>query len=532
MINLTDVSIQYPGSPTPVLDKVNLEIQPATLNLITGASGSGKSTLLRCINGLIPHFSGGKISGKINVFGRNPITTGPADMAHIVGFVFQDPEAQFVYNVVEDEIAFILENDGTPRAAMQERIHDICQKLELEAFRKKKIQKLSGGQKQLVAIASVLVGLPQVVILDEPTSQLDPRTADDLLKVVVKLKQEMGLTVLIAEHRLERLLPYTDQLIHIPEQGRLNVGPPQEVLQKMTLVPPIIEIAKKLNITPLPIRISEFPIKTIGAETTSKKSNRFYANNHNTKVLELKDFSVSFGSQQILKNIDISLFQGEILTLLGPNGAGKTTLLRAILGLTTSKGEKRLFGELIKDQDFKLIINNIAYLPQNPNDLLFAETILDELSITLKNHNKTIIDDELINFLELFELKDKHDCYPRDLSVGERQRTALAAITVHDPPIIFMDEPTRGLDYANKRSLADCLTSWRTNGKTILVVTHDVEFAAQMADRVAILEKGNFIFIGSPTQAFKQFPAYQTQTAKLFTATDWIIPEDSSFFDD
>ncbi|MEA3327182.1 MAG: ATP-binding cassette domain-containing protein [Chloroflexota bacterium] len=532
MINLTDVSIQYPEDAYPVLDKVNLEIQPATLNLVTGESGSGKSTLLRCINGLIPHFSGGQISGKIDVFGRNPITTGPADMANIVGFVFQDPEAQFVYDVVEDEIAFMMENAGTPRSTMQNRLDDVCQKLGLGPIRMRKIQNLSGGEKQLVAIASVLVGLPQVILLDEPTSQLDAQTADDVLRAVVKLKQEFGLTVLIAEHRLERLLPYTEQLIHIPKEGPLRVGSPQAILQEMPLVPPIVEIARKLKINPLPIRINDFPNVTINADTPSKN---VYPNSEKipkSPLLKINDLSVRFGPQPILKNINLALYQGEILTLMGPNGAGKTTLLRTILGLTASKGEKHLFTELINDENLNPIISNIAYLPQNPNDLLFAETILDELHITLKNHNKEINDDEITQFLKFFNLEDKQDHYPRDLSVGERQRTALAAITVHDPPIIILDEPTRGLDYANKKTLAERLISWRKTGKAILVVTHDIEFAAQLADRVTILEKGEIVFSGSPTKAFTQFPAYQTQTARLFPGTNWIIPDDLTLLND
>jgi len=532
MINLQDVSIQYPESPSPVLDKVNLEIQPGTLNLVTGASGSGKSTLLRCINGLIPHFSGGKIGGKINVFGRNPITAGPADLAKIVGFVFQDPEAQFVYDVVEDEIVFMMENTGTSRPTIQARLDDVCQKLGLESIRMKKIQNLSGGEKQLVAIASVLVGLPQVVILDEPTSQLDPQTADLLLRVVVKLKKEFDLTVLIAEHRLERLLPYTDQMIHIPEQGPIQIGPPEEILQNMPLVPPIVEIARKYKISPPPIRISDFPNVTIDTAASRKNVNRNPENIQKPPLLKVNDLSVRFGTQPILNYINLALNQGEILILMGPNSAGKTTLLRAILGLTASKGEIHLFGELINDKSLNSVISNIAYLPQNPNDLLFAETILDELHITLKNHSQDINDDEITQFLKFFNLEDKKDHYPRDLSVGERQRTALAAITIHDPPIIILDEPTRGLDYANKKTLAKRLKSWRKTGKAILVVTHDIEFAAQLADRVTILEKGEIIFSGSPMKAFTQFPAYQTQTARLFPGTNWIIPDDLTLLND
>jgi len=526
MIRVNNLSFQYPENKTSVINHVDFEILPSSLTLITGTSGSGKSTLLRCINGLVPHFSGGKISGNISVFGINPIIAGPTEMSKTVGFVNQDPEAQFVYDIVEDEIAFIMENTGTSRNIMQERIGDICHHLGISHLRMNQIEMLSGGEKQLAAIASVLVGHPKVLILDEPTSQLDSQTADDVLQTVVRLKQDFKLTVLIAEHRLERLLPYTDQMINIPDKGPLQIGPPDVILRKMSFGPPIVEIAKKFKITPLPMQEKDFPALDFTQEIVSNTKENKIATKHDAPNLEIRQLSVNLGNQPVLTDIDIDLHQGEVLALMGPVGAGKSTLIRSILGLNDFSGERIFQGRQIREKGPDHLIGKIAYLPQNPNDLLFAETILEELIITLKNYNKSLEEEEINQFLNLFNLSEMRHSYPRDLSVGERQRTALAAITVHDPPVIFLDEPTRGLDYANKKLLADCISTWKEKRKSILLVTHDIEFVAQIADRVMILEGGKITFCGSPTTAFTKFPSYQTQTSKLFPNTDWIIPED------
>jgi len=259
MIKIKSLTFHYPQAKIPILSDLNLEINPGTLTLVTGASGSGKSTLLRCLNGLVPHFSGGIIAGSISVFGLDPIKEGPEKMAAEVGFVFQEPEAQFVYDNVEDEIAFALENTGIPYDAMHKRVGNIIENLSIEEIRNKKVGQISGGEKQLVAIASALVGGKTLLILDEPTSQLDPQTADNLLSVITRMKEKLGLTIIIAEHRLERLLPYTDNLLHLNLKSSLIYGSPREVLSQIEQGPPLIEIARKLQISPLPVTIEEFP---------------------------------------------------------------------------------------------------------------------------------------------------------------------------------------------------------------------------------------------------------------------------------
>jgi energy-coupling factor transport system ATP-binding protein len=525
MIEFKNLTFQYPQSKHPLFNGINLKIPAGSLSLVAGPSGSGKSTLLRCINGLVPHFSGGKISGSVSVFDWNPIEESPEKMAEIVGFVFQEPEAQFVYDTVEDEIAFVLENFRIPYAEMHQRVDEITQSFELKRFRKAKLKSLSGGEKQKVALASVMINRPKILLLDEPTSQLDPASAEEILEFVLKITAQYGLTVLISEHRLERLLPYIDNIIYINQAHKVQFGHPQLILPKMSQVPPIIKIGRKYNLSPLPLSVDEFS----KVKSSGQKSGNPLQNDYSTErpsLVEIQNFSVTLSGQQILREVNLNINAGEILTILGPNGAGKTTLLRAIMGLVKSEGKKHLHQEDMSAMKLSDLIDSIAYLPQNPNDLLFSTTVLDELQTTLRNHGLKQHESELTSHLNQFKLAPLKDQFPRDLSVGERQRTALAAITVHDPRIIFLDEPTRGMDYRAKASLASMAQGWRDQGKAVVLVTHDVEFAATLSDRVVLLEAGQIRFDGNPKTAFTSFPGYRTQTANLFPGSGWITPED------
>jgi len=528
MISFQNVTYTYPGVDHPAISRVSVNITEQDLVLVVGASGSGKSTLLRCINGLVPHFSGGTISGDIRVAGKDPVQESPQVMSQHVGFVFQDPETQFVVDRVEDEIAFALENIALPEEEMHARVTEILDLLELEKLRDRRLDNLSGGERQRVAIAAALVLRPQILILDEPTSQLDPQSANELLNMLVRLKEDQGLTVILAEHRLERILPYTDHIIYLDStHPGLLEGPPRDILAQISINPPLVEVGKSLGWDPLPLTIEEglnqvgriaLPVAVQGKEdeVALPKPN-----------LQARDLDVWLGSVQILYDINLELFPGQVLALMGPNGAGKSTLIRSLVGiLKPKKGSILVSDQETQGKSVAEISQSVGYLPQDPNALLFADRVEDELVITLQNHHLSIEDYPPDMLLNKLGIGDKADQYPRDLSAGERQRVALGAITITRPGALLLDEPTRGLDYENKQGLVDLIHAWRDEGMAVLVVTHDVEMAAKLADRIVLLEDGRIIKEGPPSQVLNESELFTTQIAQLFPGSGWLTPKD------
>jgi energy-coupling factor transporter ATP-binding protein EcfA2 len=538
MIRFERVTYTYPGAAHPALRDVSLHLPEATLTLLVGPSGAGKSTLLRCTNGLVPHFSGGVLRGWIVVDGLNPVMATPQKMSRHVGFVFQDPEAQFVMNQVEDEIAFALENAAMPSQEMRVRIEEVLDMLDLAPLRGRRLETLSGGERQRVAIAAALAFRPRVLALDEPTSQLDPQSAEDVLQALVRLNTNLGLTVLLAEHRLERVLPFVDQLVYLPGNGsRTLAGPPRQILPKLELVPPLIALGQALNWQPLPLTIKEgmkFSRRLKGAVLTQERPTRLPRPGE--PYLQTRGVSVAYHRRPVVQNVDLDVWPGEILVLMGRNGSGKTTLLKSLVGLVRPQaGRVKVAGQDIAGMDVAQVCRHVGYLPQDPNALLFADSVAEELIITLRNHRLVDHRGHASNalpisppaLLERLGLAGMADRYPRDLSVGERQRVALGAASVTQPRALLLDEPTRGLDYQAKRGLANLLRDWRDEGMAILLVTHDVEFAATVADRIALLSQGEIIASGDPAQVMGTSPLFAPQVARLFPNSGWLTVEDS-----
>ncbi len=538
MIRFDLVTYSYPETLGPVLSDVSFEVSEGTLALVVGPSGSGKSTLLRCINGLVPHFNGGDLSGDIRVNGLNPVVATPQVMSRHVGFVFQDPEAQFVMNQVEDEIAFALENAALPRQEMRLRVEEVLDMLDLAPLRERRLETLSGGERQRVAIAAALAFRPAILVLDEPTSQLDPQSAEDVLQALTRLNTDLGLTVVLAEHRLERVLPFTDQIISLSQQAgtasTVIAGPTQTVLPQVTLVPPLVEIARALDWKPLPLTIKEGlrfsrPLRShlAGAPATTVTPSPQVGEQ---PFLETHNLHVTYDNRPALRGVEIEVYPGELVVLMGRNGSGKTTLLKSLVSLVRpQRGRVLVAGEDNAGLDVAQICRRVGYLPQDPNALLFADTVLDELLTTLGNYglDQTTAPIPPQRLLEELGLAAKADLYPRDLSAGERQRVALAAITVMQPGGLLLDEPTRGLDYLAKQTLVQLLKRWRDAGAAILMVTHDVEFAAQAADRVLLMSQGEVIAQGSPSQVMGSSPLFAPQIARLFPNTGWLTAEDA-----
>ena len=541
MIHFDHLTYTYPGSPRPVLNGVTLHIAEGELVLVAGPSGVGKSTLLRCLDGLVPHFTGGTLSGRILVAGHDPVAEGPQVLSRVVGFVFQDPEAQFVVDQVEDEVAFALENAAIPRTEMRARVEEVLNLLDLVPLRDRRLDTLSGGEMQRVAIAAALALRPRILVLDEPTSQLDPRSAEEVLQALLRLNRDIGLTVILSEHRLERILPHVDRLVYMPllsprgsgsTQAVLS-GPPRRILPQMDLTPPLVTLGKELGWEPLPLTVEEgrqfaqdavsgpgFQVSRLDLKPETVKPET---------ILQVDGISFVYDNTPALTDVTLSVGQGELVALMGRNGSGKTTLLKCIVGLLRpERGEIALMRESLAGQETADICKRIGYLPQEPDDLLFADTVADEMEVTLRNHG--LVDDPPIapaDLLARLDLSDLVRSYPRDLSVGQRQRVALGAVTVTHPRLLLLDEPTRGMDYPAKREMIRLLRDWQAEGMGVLLVTHDVELAAQAADRIALLDRGQIIADGRPAEVLTASSFFAPQVTQLFPGTGWLTVRDA-----
>lgn len=521
MIEIHNLSYHYPEARRPALQGIDLELPEACFALVVGASGSGKSTLLRCLNGLVPHFSGGTLTGHIRVAGQDPVAAGPQLMSRYVGFVFQDPEAQFVMDRVEDELAFALENAALPRREMRVRIEEVLDLLDLAPLRNRPLATLSGGERQRVAIAAALALRPQILALDEPTSQLDPQSAEDVLQALVRLNGDLGLSVVLVEHRLERVLPFVDSVVALAASGAgAQVGEPRAMLADLEQIPPLVQVGKALGWHPLPLTIKE-GLRFARQQKLSGSDRPQARPAMGEQRIRVRGLSSAYQGQPVLENVNLELRAGEILVMMGRNGSGKSTLLKNIIGLLRiRRGSIDVNGHSIVGRDVADLCREVAYLPQDPNALLFADTVREELLTTLRNHSLSDRNhDEVADLLLRLGLAEKAERYPRDLSAGERLRVAIGAISVVRPGILMLDEPTRGLDYAAKASLAQLLREWRDQGTALLVVTHDVEFAADVADRVLLLSQGEVIASGAAAEVMGNSPLFAPQVARLFSGT-------------
>ena len=548
MIHFEHLTYTYPGAAAPALKDVSLELPEGELILVIGPSGSGKSTLLRCINGLVPHFSGGALAGNVRVEGMDPVAATPKVLSRHVGFVFQDPEAQFVMDRVEDEIAFALENAAMSPQEMRVRVEETLDLLDLEPLRDRPLKTLSGGERQRVAIGAALALRPHILVLDEPTSQLDPKSAEDVLNALVRLNTDLGLTILLAEHRLERVLPYVDRVVYLPDDGSpVLIDEPRQVLAQIELGPPLVRLGKALAWKPMPLTIKDglrfsrahLAQRSRPVTTPSPVAPRQVTRARTAPYIQASKISVQYGGRTVVRGVDFAVWPGEIVALMGRNGAGKTTLIKTLVGLIEPQGgEVRIDGVANAKRSVAEICRTVGYLPQDPNTLLFAETVHDEMMVTLRNHGlaqrvngewrvqagaKVADPAELLRRLRLGA---KAQAYPRDLSVGERQRVALAAITVTLPGALLLDEPTRGLDYLAKQELVALLKQWRADGMAIVLVTHDVELAAALADRVVLMSQGEVIADGAPSEVLGSSPLFAPQVARLFPNTGWLTAED------
>ncbi|WP_432663278.1 ATP-binding cassette domain-containing protein [Wukongibacter baidiensis] len=512
IFKIQNLTYYYPNAEEPALNNIDLTINEGEFILLLGKSGSGKSTLGRVFNKIVPEFHGGKIGGIIN---------GTKE----VGMVFQDPEKQLVMDKVERELAFGLENLGIKPDLMRKRIMETLSFLNMWEIRDKKTFELSGGQKQKTAVGATIAMGYRFLVLDEPTSQLDPVAAEEILNILKRLNEELGYTIILIEQRIDRCFHLADRVLFMDKARLVFDGNPEEFAfwcnsRDMKFLPSMSDLFVKLehDTIPLTVKDGRKKLKELGYYGSNQELEKNKRDILNEKeIINIKKVSYTYeNGKEALKNLDLKIDKGEILGIMGENGGGKSTLLKNISGiLKPTKGKLIVGGE-------------VGFLSQNPNDYLFNDTVYEELKYTLDNKN--IKDDgrieRVLKDLNIYKYIDRN---PRDLSGGERQRVALASILVMEPDILLLDEPTRGLDKDLKDRLGEIALQLKGRGKTIIIVTHDVEFLGKYADKVGLIFDGSIAQIGCKYDVLTTGIYYSTQINKLFSGNvDGILTLDDA----
>ncbi|MET9700956.1 ATP-binding cassette domain-containing protein [Streptomyces sp. NPDC006529] len=642
MIRFEQVSVTYDGRTEPSLRNADFTLPEGELTLLVGPSGVGKSTLLGAVSGLVPHFTGGTLSGRVTVAGRDTRTHKPRELADVVGTVGQDPLAHFVTDVVEDELAYGMESLGLAPAVMRRRVEETLDLLGLNELRDRPIATLSGGQQQRVAIGSVLTPHPRVLVLDEPTSALDPAAAEEVLAVLQRLVHDLGTTVLMAEHRLERVVQYADQVLLLPSPGAAPVlGPPPAVMAVSPVHPPVVALGRLAHWSPLPLSIRDArrqstPLRTRLSNTSAPggPSNAGQAENQDPAppafearprqnpappaieapptpappafeappeaqqaapahaphpnpapptsdphqnpappafeappeaqeaapannpraraaarkrgqgLRGLRRRTTGTGSgeatapgtpapatathltlrrqgQDVLHDITLTLAPGETVALMGRNGAGKSTLLATLVGmLEPTSGHLHVGGVPPHRTPPADMVRRVGLVPQDPRDLLYADTVRAECEAADADAGAPPGTCRALVSALLPDVPD--DTHPRDLSEGQRLALALSLVLTGRPALLLLDEPTRGLDYAAKARLVGILRDLAARGHAIVLATHDVELAAELAHRVVILAGGEIVADGPTAEVVVSSPAFAPQVAKILAPARWL----------
>ncbi|MFJ7272478.1 ATP-binding cassette domain-containing protein [Streptomyces sp. NPDC099050] len=651
MIHFEDVSVTYEGAAAPALSHADFTLPEGELTLLVGPSGVGKSTLLGAVSGLVPHFTGGTLKGRVTVAGRDTRTHKPRELADVVGTVGQDPLAHFVTDVVEDELAYGMESLGLAPSVMRRRVEETLDLLGLNDLRDRPIATLSGGQQQRVAIGSVLTPHPRVLVLDEPTSALDPAAAEEVLAVLQRLVHDLGTTVLMAEHRLERVVQYADRVLLLPSPGAPPVlGPPADIMAVSPVHPPVVALGRLAGWSPLPLSIRDArrqatPLRThlnqppqpqpttgpgaqpqprLGAQPQAEASTsprtgpeaqpqagpgaqpqaeagaqlqaeagtgprtgagaqlpagseaqpqagsgaeprgtgegrvgdsrpqgprlgllaRLRRRGPRTPrpapadpngttgttgptgptgptPATVKAVSLRRGRAEVLRDINLTVAKGETIALMGRNGAGKSTLLATLIGtLEPTTGQITVSGRTPHRTPPPEMVTRVGLVPQEPRDLLYADTVAAECTAADHDAGQAPGTCRALVAALLPDVPD--DIHPRDLSEGQRLALALALVLTGRPALLLLDEPTRGLDYAAKARLVEILRGLAAEGHAIVLATHDVELAAELAHRVVILADGEIVADGPTAEVVVSSPAFAPQVAKILAPGHWL----------
>jgi energy-coupling factor transport system ATP-binding protein len=528
VIRFDHVTLTYPDASDPTLRDVDLMIPAGELCVVIGTTGSGKSSLLGAINGLVPHFTGGTLQGRVTVDGRDTRTHPPRELADVVGVVTQDPLAGCVTDTLEEELAYGMEQLAIAPAVMRKRVEETLDLLGLAELRHRALRELSAGQLQRVAIGAVLTAHPNVLVLDEPTSALDPTGAEEVLATITRLVHDLGVTVVIAEHRLERVVQYADSIVYLAGDGTVEHGEPDQLLTRSSVAPPIVELGRLAGWTPLPLSVRD--ARRRAADLTAELIDVVAPpavsppTAERIEVLRGRGLVVRYGAVAAVRDVDIELFAGDIVALMGRNGAGKSSLLWALQGSGPRDGGRvDVGGHDPADLGPSAARGLVGLVPQTPSDLLYLDTVGEELArADAETHTATGDARVTLDRLAPGIVDDSH---PRDLSEGQRLALVLAVQLAAAPRVVLLDEPTRGLDYRAKQELGRILGALTAEGRAVVVSTHDVEFVAATAHRVVVMAEGEIVADGDTETVISSSPAFAPQVAKILAPRPWLIVE-------
>ncbi|MGA2804283.1 MAG: ATP-binding cassette domain-containing protein [Acidimicrobiales bacterium] len=527
MIVFDRVTVAYPDASAPALEDVNLTIEEGHLALVIGATGSGKSTLLRCVNGLVPHFSGGRLNGTVTVDGRSTERYRPRDLADAVGYVGQDPDATFVADTVEDELAYAMENLGVDPATMRRRVEDVLDTLNLHALRQRAITTLSGGQRQRVAIGAAFTAAPRALVLDEPTSSLDPVSAEEVLASLARLVHDQGTTILVAEHRLERIVQFADVVVEIGgAHGGVRSDTPASVFATAELAPPVVRLSRVAGWSPVPLSVRDARRHAPELRHRLEQGGRLHdPTSRGDRVAQVKGLTATYGPIPALADVSLEFYEGEVMAIMGRNGAGKSTLLHHLVGLRRpQRGAVEVLGRVPVTLGASEAIRLVGLVPQDPGALLCAETVASECRDA--DRDAGLAGGTTRAVLESIVAGIPNDRHPKDLSEGQRLALALAIVLAPAPPLLLLDEPTRGLDYGAKERLSHLLRRLAASGHCVVVATHDVELVAEVADRVVVLADGEVITDGPTRSVVCHSAGLASQVARILAPAEWLTVEE------
>lgn len=529
IIRFEHVSYTYPGADIPAVRDVSFSIEEGEIVLVTGPSGAGKTTLCSMLNRIIPESYGGEIEGKIYIKGADISKYTIGQMAFISGMLFQDPSGQLTCATVEDEIAFGPENKGLPVDTINALVDKYAGYVSMEKLMRRPPQALSGGQQQSVAYASVLAMEPEIYVLDEPTSNLDPLGSDLVFRLMEKVAGDMNKTAIIVEHKLEKIIDLVDRIIVMDKGGVVFNGKPVEVLHHYQELMEIGVVAPQMNqiinllsdhglasLSPttcfedavrelkaaLPAKLPLDKMKETAAGFTNPPA-------YNKPIIEIRDLHFGYTPEvEVLHGINLDVYEGEFLSIVGQNGSGKTTIVKHFNGLhKPTSGTVRVKGVATSDSTVAKLSQSVGYCFQNPDHQIFSSVVKDELCYGPKNLRwpQQEIEESVSEVGRFLKIEDLFEQNPYNLSKGQRQQIAVAAILAMKPDVLVVDEPTTGQDPRQSHEMMDMVKWLNTElHKTIVVITHDMSIAAEYSDRIVVMHSGQVIAQGIPREVFAQ----------------------------